>query len=222
MNGNGDEQRRRGSWLHAPLGTVFFLASAVVGLLVIGLVALDALSYVYHRIGISLGWMAIITAAALLGSMINIPVARLRAEVRQTSTTVTVFGVTYRVPLAIRTGSTTIAVNVGGAIVPTAVAIYLICHDRLPLNTLFATLVVTALVFAVARPVPGVGIVTPSLVPPLVAALAAIWLGGHFVAAVAYVATVGRAARVTSCGTCGTWVPRHTGARRPRSPCGPR
>ena len=41
---------------------------------------------------------------------------------------------------------------------------------------------------APVRPVAGVGIVTPSLVPPLVAALAAIWLGGHLVAAVAYVA----------------------------------
>jgi uncharacterized membrane protein len=188
MNGNGDEQRRRGSWLYAPLGMAFFVALAAAGLLVIGLVGLDALSYVYHRIGISLAWMVIILAAALLGSMINIPVARLRAEVRQASATVTVFGVTYRIPAAVRTGSTTIAVNVGGAIVPTAVAIYLICHDRLPLDALFATLVVTALVFAVARPVAGVGIVTPSLVPPLVAALAAIWLGGHFVAAVAYVA----------------------------------
>jgi uncharacterized membrane protein len=127
-------------------------------------------------------------AGGMLGSMINIPVARLPAEVRQQDTTVTVFGVTYRIPAAVRTGSTTIAVNVGGAIVPTAVAIYLICHDRLPLDALFATLVVTALVFAVARPVAGVGIVTPSLVPPLAAALAAIWLGGHFVAAVAYVA----------------------------------
>jgi uncharacterized membrane protein len=188
MNGNGDEQRRRGSWLFAPLGWAFFLALAVAGLLVIGLVALDALSYVYHRIGISLGWMTVILAGALLGSMINIPVARLRSEVRRANTPVTVFGVTYRIPVAIRTGSTTIAVNVGGAIVPSAVAIYLICHDRLTLNTLFATLIVTALVFTVARPVAGVGIVTPSLVPPLVAALAAIWLGGHFVAAVAYVA----------------------------------
>jgi len=188
MNGSGDEQRRRGPWLYAPLGTAFFLALAIAGLLIIGLVALDALSYVYHRIGISIGWMAIIMAAALLGSMINIPVARLRAEVRQESTTVTVFGVTYRVPLTIRTGRTTIAVNVGGAVVPSAVAIYLICHDRLPQSALFATLVVTALVFVVARPVAGVGIVTPSLVPPLVAALAALWLGGHFVAAVAYVA----------------------------------
>jgi uncharacterized membrane protein len=186
MNGNDDG--RRGSWLFAPLGWAFFLALAMAGLLVIGLVALDALSYAYHRIGISLGWMAIILAGALLGSMINIPVARLRSEVRQENTAVTVFGVTYRIPLAIRTGSTTIAVNVGGAIVPSAVAIYLICHDRLTLNTLSATLIVTALVFAVARPVAGVGIVTPSLVPPLVAALAAIWLGGHLVAAVAYVA----------------------------------
>jgi uncharacterized membrane protein len=188
MNGNEDGQRRRRPWLYAPLGWAFFVALAIAGLLIIGLVAVDALSYVYHRIGISIGWMVIILAAALLGSMINIPVARLRAEVRRTSAMVTVFGVTYRIPVAVRTGSTTIAVNVGGAIVPTAVAIYLICHDRLPLDVLFATLVVTALVFAVARPVAGVGIVTPSLVPPLAAALAAIWLGGHFVAAVAYVA----------------------------------
>jgi len=159
MNRNG--HRRRGSWLYAPLGWAFFAALVIVGLLVISLAALDALSYVYHRIGISLGWMAIILAAALLGSVINIPVARLRAEIRHTSATATVFGVTYRIPVAVRTRSTTIAVNVGGAIVPMAVAIFLICHDRLRLAALFATLIDTAVVFAAARPVAGVGIVTP-------------------------------------------------------------
>ncbi len=188
MNGNGNGQHRPGWWLYTPLGWAFFLALAIAGLLIIGLVALDALSYVYHRMGISLGWMAVILAAALLGSVINIPVARLRSQIRQESATVRVFGVTYRIPVAVRTGSTTIAVNVGGAVVPSAVAIYLIDHDHLGLHALFAALVVTALVFAVARPVAGVGIVTPSLVPPLVAALAAVWLGGHLVAAVAYVA----------------------------------
>src|SRR5271165_4833712 len=101
---------------------------------------------------------------------------------------VTVFGVTYRVPLIVQTGRTTIAVNVGGAIVPSAVAIYLICHDRLHLSVLIATLAVIAIVFAVARPVPGVGIVTPALVPAVSAALVAVCLGGHFVAAMAYVA----------------------------------
>ena len=53
---------------------------------------------------------------------------------------------------------------------------------------LLATLAVTAVVFAVARPVPGVGIVTPARVPALGAAVVAILLGGHAVAAPAYVA----------------------------------
>jgi uncharacterized membrane protein len=51
---------------------------------------------------------------------------------------------------------------------------------------------VAAAVFMLARPVPGVGIVTPALFPPLVAALAAIVLGGHAIAPVAYEAgTIG-------------------------------
>ncbi len=186
------DQDRRGQWLFMPLGLGFFIALVVVGVLVVGLLGFDVLSYAYHRIGIGIGWMAIIFAAALVGSLINIPVARIRGQVREISAPVTVFGVSYRVPMAVEQGRTTIAVNVGGAIVPTTVAIYLICHDHLTLRVLYATLIVTALVFAVARPVAGVGIVTPSLIPPLVAALAAIWLGGHAIAAVAYVAgTIG-------------------------------
>lgn len=187
-----ERSRDRGQLLYMPLGMGFFVALVVLGVLVVGLLGFDVLSYAYRRIGISVGWMAVILAAALVGSAINVPVARLRGEVREISAPVTVFGVAYRVPLAVEEGRTTVAVNVGGAVVPSVVAIYLICHDRLRLNVLFATLIVTAVVFAVARPVAGVGIVTPSLVPPLVTALAAIWLGGHAIAAVAYAAgTIG-------------------------------
>ncbi len=114
------------------------MALAVAALLVVGLLAFDVLSYTYRHLGISIGWMALILATALLGSFINIPIARLRSQVRQTTAPVSVFGVTYRIP------------------------------------------------------VPGVGIVTPALCPPLAAALAAIWLGGYFIAAVAYAAgTIG-------------------------------
>ena len=49
-------------------------------------------------------------------------------------------------------------------------AICLVCHDRQRLSALIAALAVTALVFAVARPAPDAGIVTPALfwqsVPP--------------------------------------------------------
>jgi hypothetical protein len=50
--------------------------------------------------------MTVIMAAALLGSLINIPVARRPAKVRQITAPVTVSGVTYRVPLAVQTGRT--------------------------------------------------------------------------------------------------------------------
>lgn len=183
-----DQPRPRTSLHYMPLGAKFFLALALVGALIVGLAAFDVLTYAYKRMGISVEWVIVIMAAALLGSLINIPVARLRAKVREVSALISVFGVTYRVPLAVRTGRTTVAVNVGGCVVPLAVAIYLIFHDRLRLSVLIVALAVTAIVFAVARPVPGVGIVTPALVPAISAALIALWAGGHDVAAVAYVA----------------------------------
>jgi hypothetical protein len=44
---------------------------------VVGLVGFGGLSCAYERIGISAGWMLAILAAALLGSLANIPVATL-------------------------------------------------------------------------------------------------------------------------------------------------
>ena len=100
-------------WLYVPLGLAFFNVLAAAGVVILGLLGLDVLSYAYRRIGVSIGWMAIILAAALAGSLVNLPVARIRGKVRQISAPVTVFGVTYRVPLAIESGRTTIAVNAG-------------------------------------------------------------------------------------------------------------
>jgi uncharacterized membrane protein len=70
---------------------------------------------------------------------------------------------------------------------PTGLASYLVVADDIWLHALIGTAVVSALVKLVARPVRGVGIVTPSLVPPLVAAVTAIVIGGPAVAALAYI-----------------------------------
>jgi len=188
----GSQTSRRGPWLFTPLGTGFLLILVAAGLLTIGLVGFDVLSYVSRRIGIGTGWLAIILSAGLLGSFVNIPVARLRAKTRTASVPVRAFGMLYYVPTVIREGRTTIAVNVGGAIIPSAAAGYLIYRDHLGLNALLASLMVAALVFAVARPVRGVGILTPALLPALSAVLAAFCIGGHAIPALAYVAgTIG-------------------------------
>jgi uncharacterized membrane protein len=69
---------------------------------------------------------------------------------------------------------------------------YLVVHAHLGWRAVGATALVSAVTFAAARPVRGVGIVVPTLVPPA-AAVAAGWLiGAQAPAAVAFVSgTVG-------------------------------
>ena len=74
--------------------------------------------------------------------------------------------------------------------VPVAVSLYLFVHGGLGLAALLAIGVVTAVVHLLARPVAGVGVVVPGLLPPLVAATAALVLAGGAAPPVAYVAGV--------------------------------
>lgn len=93
-------------------------------------------------------------------------------------TYVRVFGVSYRVPFRrVIRNETTIAVNVGGAVIPILISAYLLI--KFPSSLLLAgtgILIVTIITHSVAKPIRGIGIATPALVPPLAAALAAILL----------------------------------------------
>jgi hypothetical protein len=62
----------------------------------------------------------------MLGSAVNLPVARLAAEVIHTARVVTVFGMRYLLPEVQERPAMLMAVNLGGAVVPASLAIYLI------------------------------------------------------------------------------------------------
>lgn len=100
---------------------------------------------------------------------------------------VSVFGVRYLVPV-LRSRSTVVAVNLGGALVPAALSVYLIAHDRLGWRAFAAVAVVGLLVHLVARPVPGLGIAVPALLPGLYAVLTAVLFHPPAMAGLAYVA----------------------------------
>jgi uncharacterized membrane protein len=86
---------------------------------------------------------------------------------------------------------TVVAVNVGGALIPTAVSFYLLWRaPSVIMYSLIAVVIVAVVTHAVARPVKGVGIVTPAFVSPLVAALSAIILPSGAPRIVAYVGGV--------------------------------
>jgi uncharacterized membrane protein len=63
-----------------------------------------------------------------------------------------------------------IAVNVGGAIIPVVLSLYLLIRHHLWFPGLIATACVSYICHAVATPVPGFGIEVPIFVPPLAAA----------------------------------------------------
>jgi uncharacterized membrane protein len=156
---------------------------------------LGVVGYAYQRIGLSAEAMGVLLAGCILGSRVNIPLMHLRDRRQIKDLYFTAFGTVYRVPVILHSGRATLSVNLGGAVIPAALAVYLTAHDNIWKPALMASAVMAAVVRVVARPVPGVGIVTPALVPPIAAALTASLVGGPAVAAVAYV-----------CGTIGTLV----------------
>jgi uncharacterized membrane protein len=100
------------------------------------------------------------------------------------------FWITYRIPhFSLEEVSTTVAVNLGGAIIPTVVSLYLIRSHPQQLLQAFLGVAITALVVhLVARKVPGLGITTPAFIPPLTAALSAYLLSPSSPNVIAYVA----------------------------------
>ena len=155
---------------HPPLFTVLFFL--ILGL-VFALLRFGIISYVYERLGLSSEAALWFLVAALLGSAINIPVARLPAQDIVKPMVVQFYGVQYVIPFEERE-QTVLAVNVGGAVIPVLLVGYLIIRNGLRWNTLVALGAVTLIVHQVATPVAGVGVVIPPLVGPLSAAAAAL------------------------------------------------
>ena len=129
---------------------------------------------------------------SLFGSHINIPIMEIVSTepvlaVRQ----VTFFGVSWFVPeFDVRERKTIVAVNVGGAIVPLLVSVYLLAftvpsqEQNLFIayaKIFLALIVITVIVHAVARPIRGLGIATPAFLPPFITALTSIALYSLYV-----------------------------------------
>ena len=144
----------------------------------------------FERIGFSSSAYALILLGTLVGSSINIPVANAHStEPLVDVQEVEFFGLHYRIPrVSYGQVSTVIAVNVGGALIPVLVSVYLLAgHPGLLVQAAEGSIIMTVLVHLMARKVRGVGIAVPALLPPVLAALTAYLLSPASPAVVAYV-----------------------------------
>ncbi len=171
-----------------PLSPPFLLALFVFFALVMLLIELRIVQFVYQHVGVSPRLMFAMLFLSFVGSYVNIPIARLPPEKIYGQGIVDYFGMQYVVPLVTQAPGTTIAVNVGGAVVPVLLSLYLIVKNRLYISGLAAVAIVTVVVHIMAHPVPGVGIAEPVFVPPLITAIVAILIARVRAAPLAYVA----------------------------------
>jgi uncharacterized membrane protein len=111
----------------------------------------------------------------------------LPAEQLMSGRDVIYFGMHYVVPVVVDWPGTVIAINVGGALIPGLMSIYLLARNRLWGVGLVAVACVTAVCHQLADPVPGIGIALPVLVPALSAAFVALVLSRAYAAPLAYI-----------------------------------
>jgi uncharacterized membrane protein len=171
-----------------PLAWPFLLLLAGLFFVAVALIELQVLSYAYARMGINPRYIFAVLFLSLVGSYVNIPVARLPPERVISNTVVDYFGIQYIVPAEHQWPQTIIAVNLGGALIPAALSLYLIVKNRMYVRSVIAILIVTMVAYHLARPVRGVGISLPIFVPPLTAALVAMALAWRRAPPLAYVA----------------------------------
>jgi uncharacterized membrane protein len=170
-----------------PLAWPFIATLAVLTLLVIILIQLRILQYAYERAGIDRRYVFAVLLLSLLGSSINLPIAELGQEPVVSGRVVEFYGVQYIVPVVEQWPRTIIAVNVGGAVIPTLVSIYLLFRQSLFVPAIVGTAIVSVVVHRLAVPQPGVGITVPVFIPPLAAALTALLLSRHRAPSLAYI-----------------------------------
>jgi uncharacterized membrane protein len=140
-------------------------------------------STAFTRLGFSWGFALFLLTASLFGSTVNIPIFRIQSSTPLLrDSCIQVFGVAYCIPVIDNIyESTLVAVNLGGAIIPCLISLYLLYEFPQAINfAVVAVIFVSLLMYKIARPVKGLGIVTPALLPPLIAAMVALVMTAFF------------------------------------------
>ena len=172
---------------YLPLSPHFFSILVGIFLALVALIEFGLLNYVYGSIGLRARTALLLLLASLIGSYFNIPLVDLPGQQILARQEVIFFGVGCAVPVVVDWPGTIIAVNVGGALIPSIMSLYLLIRHDLWVRGLLATACVAAVCHALARPVPGLGIALPTIVPSLAAAIVALLLSRGHPAPLAYV-----------------------------------
>jgi len=172
---------------YLPLTPALFsiLVFLAIGLII--LIQLRVLRYAYMRLGVGPGVALLLLFGSLIGSYFNIPITILPGSPVRSGQIVDFFGMQYIVPVVVSWPGTVLAVNVGGALIPTLMSTYLVFRYQLWLKAAIATAVIAFVIHMMATPVQGIGIAVPVFAPVVITAVMAVILSREYAAPLAYI-----------------------------------
>ncbi len=174
--------------IYAPFALPFVLLLFLVLVGLIVLIELRVLAYAYRKIGVHPRYVVLVMLLSLIGSHVNVPLYTVPVHRIRPPQQVWMFGQAYVVPPTVEPGATVVAMNVGGALIPILISLYLAMRFGMLVRMGIGVAVVAAIVHSLAQIVPGVGIAVPMVLPPLVAAGIALVVAFRRAPPVAYVA----------------------------------
>src|ERR1700741_718629 len=180
---------------YSPVTAPALLGLGLLFAIVAGFVAARVLSFPSASMGLAPATMMGVLLASLLASYINIPIAYLPEQHMVARAVVTYFGIPYVVPVMRSAPATVLAINVGGALIPICMSLYLIVRNELYTLSLWGIAVVALACHLPATPAPGTGIAEPIFVPCVVTTVMALTLSRRHAGALAYI-----------CGSLGTLI----------------
>jgi uncharacterized membrane protein len=171
---------------YSPLHLLIFVFA--LGFL-LAIVQIGALTIAFDKLGLTTNSAFLLLFASLFGSAINVPLFTVKAHRLAPATALSPpLRRLLRQHAREFRGRTLVAVNVGGCLIPAAFSVYLLFRQPLPwTEVLLATGAIAALSRFVSRPLPGVGIGMPILIPPVAAAALALLIDSERSAALAYI-----------------------------------
>jgi uncharacterized membrane protein len=169
-----------------PVGAPVLLAFLVLFGLLVGVIASRLLRLASASMGLAPQTMLTVLLLSLLGSYINIPIGYWHERYVSAPAQITYFGIPYVIPM-VRVSQTMLAINLGGAVIPTLLSLYLMVKNQLYRLSLMGIVPVAIACYLLAKPEPGLGIAEPIFVPAMVTTLMAISLSRRYAGALAYI-----------------------------------
>lgn len=169
----------------SPLHLIFFIF--LLGIMMM-LIQVELLSFAFAKLGLPPEIGMMVLSLSLLGSVVNLPVAKIKNHAPTQELPQSVYWGLLRIPVQPYRNETQIFINLGGCLIPATLSIYLFSNSTLSLSSvLLGITIISVISYYFSRPIQGLGIGMPILVAPVSAAMVGLLISPEQSAALAYI-----------------------------------